>query len=205
MRRRSAGFTIVELLIATAITALVVGAILAVIAPMQQAVRVDGEAADLHQRLRAAADALSTDIRSASAVRPYRVGALGDDGAAGIFYRPDTVTLIGGAGTRTYYFKPASLQLMVYDGAVSDFPMVEHVTALAFEYFGRTPLARLDAGIFLDGPWKEDASRHRFDEDAGRIRLVRVILRLESTAPALRPLVRDEATTFDVALRAAGQ
>lgn len=195
----------VELLVATVITTLVVGAILGVITPMQQAARVDGEIVDLHQRMRAVADALSTDIRAASALRPYRVGALRDDGIAGVFYRADTITAIGEAGMKTYYLKPDSSQLMVYDGAVSDFPMVEHVTALTFEYFGGTPLSRLDAGIFADGPWKEDASRRKFDEDADRIRLVRVTLRLESTAPSLRFLVREQSAAFDVARRAAGE
>src|ERR1043165_7657676 len=145
MGGRCSGFTMVGVLIATVITTLVVGAILAVITPMQQAARVDGEIVDLHQRMRAAADALSTDIRAASAIRPYRVGALRDDGIAGVFYRADTITAIGAAGMKTYYLKPDSSQLMVNDGAVSDFPMVEHVTALTFEYFGGPPLSRVAA------------------------------------------------------------
>ncbi len=205
MSSRREGFTLVDLLIATAITTMVAGAVLGVILPMQRAVQVDGEAVDLHQRLRAAADALSSDVRAASAVRPYRVGALRDDSAAGIFYRADTLTAIGAAETKTYYFRPESSQLMIYDGAVSDFPMIEHVTALTFDYFGGRPLVRLDPAIFLDGPWLEDRAGHRFDEDNGRIRLVRVFLRLESTAPAFRPLVRDEGVAFDIARRAAGE
>ena len=72
---RNAGFSIVELLIASAITMALVGAILAVVNPAQLMFRAQGDAADLHQRLRAVADTMSADVRAAMAVRPYRVGA----------------------------------------------------------------------------------------------------------------------------------
>lgn len=65
---RTDGFTMVEMLIATVITVAVVGAILAVITPAQTMVRSQGDAADLHQRLRAGADTMGADVRAAMAV-----------------------------------------------------------------------------------------------------------------------------------------
>jgi prepilin-type N-terminal cleavage/methylation domain-containing protein len=202
--RSRAGFTMVEVLIATTITAVIVAAILSVIGPAQAIVRAQGEAADLHQRLRAAADGLAGDLRAAAGVRPYRVGAVRDDGVAGVYYRPDTIAVLGDE-TRTYYVKADTFELMQYDGGVSDLPMVEHVVGLGFEYFGADGtgrgLARIDPGRLVDGPWTEDASHRRVDADVQRIRDVRVFIRLESTAPSLRRLVPDAEITFDVALR----
>ena len=202
--RSRAGFTMVEVLIATAITVVIVAAILSVIGPAQAIVRAQGDAADLHQRLRAAADGLAGDLRAAAGVRPYRVGAVRDDGVAGVYYRPDTIAALGDE-TRTYYVKADTFELMQYDGGVSDLPMVEHVVGLAFEYFGADDtgrgLARIDPARLVDGPWTEDASHRRVDADVKRIRDVRVFIRLESTAPSLRRLVPDDEITFDVALR----
>ena len=202
--RSRAGFTMVEVLVATAITAVIVAAMLSVIGPAQAIVRAQGDAADLHQRLRAAADGLASDLRAAAGVRPYRVGPVRDDGIAGVYYRPDTITALGDE-TRTYYLKADTFELMQYDGGVSDLPMIEHVVSLAFEYFGADDsgrgLARIDPGMLVDGPWTEDAAHRRVDADVQRIRSVRVFMRLESTAPSLRRLVPDEEITFDIALR----
>ena len=202
--RSRAGFTMVEVLIATAITAVIVAAMLSVIGPAQARVRAQGDAADLHQRLRAATDGLASDLRAAAGVRPYRVGAVRDDGIAGVYYRPDTIAALGDE-TRTYSIRADTSELMQYDGGVSDLPMVEHVVGLTFEYFGADAtgrgLARIDPGRLVDGPWTEDASHRRVDADVERIRDVRVFIRLETTAPSLRRLVPDEELTFDVALR----
>ncbi|HEY3092397.1 MAG TPA: hypothetical protein VGJ52_04845 [Vicinamibacterales bacterium] len=198
------GFTMVETLIATMITVMVAGAIFAIVSPAQAIVRAQGESADLHQRLRAAADGIASDVRAAASIRPYRVGAVSDDGLAGIYYRPDTMTTLGET-SRTYYLRADTAELMQYDGGVSDLPMVEHVVDLAFEYFGPdaagAALVRIDPGTLVDGPWTEDASRRRVDADVQRIRDVRVVITLEATAPSLRRLVPDERITFDVALR----
>src|SRR6185369_7909023 len=149
---RNAGFSIVELLIASAVTMAVVGAVLAAVNPAQLMFRAQGDAADLHQRLRAAADTLSADVRAAVAVRPYRVGATRDDAALGIYYRTDTLTVLGvpsaplsldADASRTYYLKSTSpsgtFQLMQYDGGLSDLPMLDHVVRLSFDYFGLMP------------------------------------------------------------------
>jgi len=85
----------VEALLATALSMAVIGAILTVINPAQMMFRAQGDAADLHQRLRSAADTMAADVRAATAVRPYRIGATRDDAAIGVYYRPDTLTVLG--------------------------------------------------------------------------------------------------------------
>lgn len=211
------GFTLVEMLIATVITVAVAGAILAVINPAQRMVRTQGDAADLHQRVRAAADTIGADVRAAFAVRPYRIGATRDDPASGVFYRPDTLTVLGvpssslsldAGASRTYYLKDAgsnSFQLMQYDGGLSDLPMLDHVVRLSFDYFGLAtpggPLVRLDPATLLDGPWTVDVGQRLFDADLLRVREVRVLLRLESTDPLLHRLVPDEQVELHIATR----
>jgi hypothetical protein len=208
----------VEVLLATAITMAVIGAILTVINPAQMMFRAQGDAADLHQRLRAAADTVGADVRSATAVRPYRVGATRDDAAIGVYYRPDTLTVLGvpsaplsldADASRTYYLKsaspPGTFQLMQYDGGLSDLPMLDHVVRLSFDYFGPAaaggPLVRLEPDTLVDGPWMEDAQHRQFDADLLRVREVRVLLRLEGTDPLLRRLVPDEEIVLHVAMR----
>jgi type II secretory pathway pseudopilin PulG len=214
---RNAGFSIVELLIASAMTMAVVGAILASVHPAQLMFRAQGDAADLHQRLRAAADAMGADVRAAMAVRPYRVGATRDDAAIGVYYRTDTLTVLGvpsaplsldATASRTYYLKsavPGTFQLMQYDGGLSDLPMLEHVVRLSFDYFGPSttggPLVRLEPATLIDGPWIEDAEHRVFDADLLRVREVRASLRLESTDPWLRRLVPDEEIVLHMAMR----
>jgi hypothetical protein len=215
---RNAGFSIVELLIASAMTMAVVGAILASVSPAQLMFRAQGDAADLHQRLRASADTMSADVRAAMAVRPYRVGATRDDAAIGVYYRTDTLTVLGVPSaplsldvnaSRTYYLKsaaaPGTFQLMQYDGGLSDLPMLEHVVRLSFDYFGPAttggPLVRLEPATLIDGPWIEDAAHRIFDADLLRVREVRALLRLESTDPWLRRLVPDEEIVLHMAMR----
>jgi hypothetical protein len=214
---RNAGFSVVELLIASAMTMAVVSAILAVVNPAQLMFRAQGDAADLHQRLRATADTVGADVRAAMAVRPYRVGATRDDAAVGVYYRPDTRTFLGVPssplsldidGSRTYYLRNAAagmFQLMQYDGGFSDLPMLDHVVRLSFDYFGPAtaggPLARFEPATLVDGPWIEDAAHRRFDADLLRVREVRALIRLESTDPFLRRLVPDEEIVLHMAMR----
>ena len=197
--------TTVELLVASAISVLVLGAVLAVVTPVQAVVRAQGDAGDMHQRLRAAADTLTNDVRLAISVRPYRIGAVRDDGLAGVYYRPDTVAVIGTAMT-TYYWKRDTLQLMQYDGDRSDLPMIDHVVRLTFDYLAPTSaagtaLVSVDPATLIDGPWTEDATHRRVDVDVLRICEVRISLRLEATAPSLRPLVPDDDVVLHAALR----
>lgn len=204
----SRGFTMVEVLLGSLITMAVVGAIAGVVMPAQTMFRTQGEAVELHQRIRATTDTLTGDIRAASAVRPYRVGAVRDDGLAGVYYRPDAITVMGD-GMRTYYLKPDSFELMLYDGGASDLPMIEHVVRLAFEYLGAASstnpaMVTLDPAAFVDGPWEEDPSHRLFDADVLRVRAVRLSARFESTAPSLRGFVPDESVVVHVALRSVG-
>jgi len=214
---RNAGFSIVELLIASVMTMAVVGAILAVVNPAQLMFRAQGDAADLHQRLRATADTIGADVRAAIAVRPYRVGATRDDAAVGVYYRPDALTVLGVPSSplsldvdasRTYYLRsaaPGTFQLMQYDGGLSDLPMLDHVVRLSFDYFGPAtasgPLIRLEPATLVDGPWIEDAAHRVFDADLLRVREVRATVRLESTDPLLRRLVPDEEIVLHMAMR----
>jgi hypothetical protein len=168
-------------------------------------VRAQQDSEDLHQRLRAASDTLTGDLRLAPSIRPYRIGAVRDDGLAGTYYRPDAIAVVRDVMT-TYYLKADTLQLMQYDGGRSDLPIIDHVVRLAFDYFGPaslpgTPLVRLDPGILVDGPWSEDASHRRFDTDLLRISEVRIDIRIEASAPSLRRLVPDEEIVLHVALR----
>ena len=109
MRRRAAGFSLVELLIAMAIVAIVTASVFGLMNPSQGSFSVQPEAADMQQRLRVATDMLFGDLVAAGAgsyagaqagslnnyfapVLPFRQGAIGDD-AAGT-YRTDTITLL---------------------------------------------------------------------------------------------------------------
>jgi hypothetical protein len=187
------------------VSVLVLGAVLATVAPVQAVVRAQGDVGDMHQRLRATADTLTGDLRMASSVRPYRVGALRDDGLAGTYYRPDTIAILGTA-TTTYYWKPDTLQLMQYDGGGSDLPMIDHVVGLTFDYLAPSStagssLVTIDPGTLIDGPWAADATRRLYDTDILRICEVRIRLRLQATAPSLRLFVPDDEIALHAALR----
>lgn len=109
--QHEAGFTLVEILVATAIMVTVTAAVLALLTPADTVFKVQPEVADLQQRTRAAAEALTTDLLAAGAgidagsaagpligylapVLPYRSGELGDDPSAGVRFRSDAVTLL---------------------------------------------------------------------------------------------------------------
>ena len=195
----------IEVLVASAISIGVLGAILTIVRPVQMVLRADADLADMHQRFRAVADTIAGSIRICESIRPYRIGVIRDDGSAGVYYRPDAIAILSDTAT-TYYFKAETGQLMQYDGGGSDLPVIDHVVRLAFDYFGPavdpgSPLVRFDPASLVDGPWLQDASLRRFDGDVLRISEVRVDLRLEATAPSLRSLVPDEDLTFHAALR----
>jgi hypothetical protein len=259
-----AGFSLIEVVVSSALILLIVSAMLALAHPIMEAAQAQPEAADLHQRLRAAADAVLRDIMAAGAgidtgpasgplsdylapVIPYRIGDSNSDIARGVFFRTDTLSLItlpslvaqarvarasiagqqlivdaapncGGmpfdrlcgftqdlrvivldtdgtydigsvasvlglvvtidhlgsfAGTHnsgtailaavdlhTYYAKndtaTGALQLVHYDGRVSDLPVVDELLKLEFEYVGEPSPPQLLGGTDLrsqQGPW----------------------------------------------------
>ena len=143
--------TLTELLVGASVMTLVSGAALSAVLPLQRAFAAQPEASSLTQRSRVVAEMLSGDLRRATLVLPLRAGDIDNDIPAGVFYRPDIVTvltdpvdalargLVTPSDSRTYHLKQDGegiWQLMQYDGRASDQPAVEDVTALTFEYFG---------------------------------------------------------------------
>ena len=197
VRRREEGFTLTELLVATAITLGLMTTIFEVMNPVQGMFDAQPERSDMQQRLRTAVDAISRDVLAADVpVRPYRVGERRGDPGLGIFYRHDTISIVSvswedaAISAHTYYLKSDlatnTFQLMHYDGIHTDLPVADHVVKLAFEYFGADQ-ARLDPAILQDGPWSPDeADANRFDADLLNIRRVRVTLRVQAARAALR-------------------
>lgn len=105
------GFTVVELLISMSIMVGVTGAFFALVNPGQGIFRSQPEAADVQQRLRVASDVLSRHLMMAGAgtylgaavgpmmqffppVLPYRIGKQRSDAEAGVFFRPDAITIL---------------------------------------------------------------------------------------------------------------
>lgn len=105
------GYSLVEMLVATAVTLVVTGAIFALMDPSQGISRTQPEVSDLQQRMRVAVDTLYRDLVMAGAgpyqgatsgslanffapVLPYRVGRVNSDPANNVFYRPDAITLV---------------------------------------------------------------------------------------------------------------
>jgi type II secretory pathway pseudopilin PulG len=181
------------------------------------------------------ADGFSLEHAGAPVGRVYRAGALvGEVASSSYNRRLDLVTGV------------SQLRRSV-DGS-ADLPVVDHVTDLRFEYFGRADppavfddgdalrrrtsygplpppggiddtldawppgeschfiraggqamprqaalpagpdgLARLPLELLADGPWCPDAaSVNRYDADLLRIRLVRIVLRIQAQSPAVR-------------------
>jgi len=231
------GFTILELLLAMAIALGLAATLLDVAHGARGIFQAQPERADMLQRLRVAIDALTKDLLMAGAgmqpfdmapVMPYRIGARDSDVDLGVSYRPDAVSVRyvpAGASvvaSHTYHLRRDSVtgtfQLMHYDGESTDLPVVDHVVALQFEYFGDAS-PPLDPAILQDGPWlPDDTDPAAFDADLLQIRRVRVLVRVQAALPSMRgpagPLFLHGGTStaaerflpdlemrFDVALR----
>jgi prepilin-type N-terminal cleavage/methylation domain-containing protein len=185
---RARGFTMIELVVATALLLVLVAAVFSAIRGAPEALAVQSETADMHQRLRVAAGTLMKDLVASSGVRPYRWGGTSAD-PPGTF-KTDTITAVG-TSTTTYWLKTddvaAAYQLMSYAGGTSaDVPVVDHVVALTFEYFA-AGLVPLSASELTDGPWLPDASAAtRWDADLARVRMIAIALRVQSAITALR-------------------
>lgn len=131
---------------------------------------------------------------SAPLSRPYGSGA-----------RVAVVTI------RNYYVDLSSSRLMVYDGDLSDVPLVDRVAGMMVEYLvdprpdalltipladlGGTAPKPLPIDQFADGPVAGEAP-NRFDADLLRVRRIRVRLRLQSESP--RAATRDLESTIEV-------
>ena len=199
-----AGFSMVELLVAAAISFGVMAAVLGLLHPAQRMFQAQPELADMHQRIRVAVGSITRDLRAAGAGRPshvasvlpYRIGQDGSDPDAGVFFRPEALSLLfvpwgeDAEVSRTYYLHSDpgadAFQLMRYDGAGTDLPLVDHVIGLAFEYMGPGE-ALLDPALLQDGPWLPDpAAGTSFDEDLLGIRRVRVRIRVRAALASMR-------------------
>ncbi|MGE5360205.1 MAG: PilW family protein [Bacteroidales bacterium] len=108
-RRQDAGFTLVELMIATGISMTLVAAVFSVLRPSEGAFQAQPEFSDMQQRLRFGVEALGRDLLSAGSgvysgarvgalsnffapIMPFRVGAVGSDPPGA--FRADTITLL---------------------------------------------------------------------------------------------------------------
>ena len=107
--RNDRGFSLIEMIVATGITAAVAGALFAIVQPAHGAFDAGLEVGELQQRLRVAIDALTRDLAIAGAgvyaggtpgpligafapVLPFRQGLSGDDAPGTV--RTDTITIV---------------------------------------------------------------------------------------------------------------
>lgn len=105
------GFSLVELLVATAIMLTITAAAFIVVTPAHGVFQSQGEQSDMQQRLRVGVEAMAGSLRMAGAgpysgspmgalntalapVLPYRIGTTSADPGRGVFYRPDAITVI---------------------------------------------------------------------------------------------------------------
>jgi len=155
MKHAARGFTTLELLVATALSVLIVGAALAVAS--SDTFPAQSEASDMHQRLRVAAETLFQDLAAATAIRPYR--ALGSPSDPPGTFRVDTITTLTPTASTTYWLKTddraSAYQLTSAAGTSTiDVPMVDNVVGLRFEYLGDPrPPTMVAALTDTVGPW----------------------------------------------------
>jgi type II secretory pathway pseudopilin PulG len=176
--RRAEGFSLVELVIAVGLTAVVLAAAFSAIQPATGLFAAAGESGDMQQRVRAAALALRHDLLVAGAgepwgagagplfysrapILPYRATPAGDSPGS---FRSDAITLIhvpsgtGGLAVRAYFTLHDQAtdmwQLVRDDGDGVRTPVINHVAELSFEYFGdpQPPIMRRPLSDPL-GPW----------------------------------------------------
>jgi hypothetical protein len=123
------GFTLAEMLVASAIMIAVTAGVFSVLNPAQGTFQAQPEAADMQQRLRVAVDTLKKDLLMAGAgsysggsagalynyfapVMPYRRGAVDDDPSNDVFFRPDADG-VGSTYISIVYVPPTPAQTVV--------------------------------------------------------------------------------------------
>jgi prepilin-type N-terminal cleavage/methylation domain-containing protein len=104
------GFTLVEMLVATALVMIILGGVFAAFNPAQGAFQAQPEVSDMQQRLRVGSDRLYNGLVIAGAgvysgtavgalgnffapVLPYREGRIDSDSDKGVYFRPDAITI----------------------------------------------------------------------------------------------------------------
>jgi len=110
-RRTSAGVTIVELMVAMAVTLVLSGAALGVVNAMRSLLASQPEVSDMQQRLRTALHLMANELVNAGTgldrtalagplvqvlppIVPFRRGQVDDDGLAGVTFRPGAISLV---------------------------------------------------------------------------------------------------------------
>lgn len=110
--RNERGFTIVEMMVSMAIMMVITGTIFSLVNPARGTYQTQPELADMQQRLRVGTTFMTDDLMMAGAgspagstlmgtlvnffapVQPYRTGMIGSDPEAGVFFRPDAMTIM---------------------------------------------------------------------------------------------------------------
>jgi len=158
-----AGLTIVELVVSLTVTLVVMACVFASVSAARDVFAVQPEASDLQQRLRVGVGVLMQNLLMAGAgmtfdggapesqaapLAPYRIGDVAGGPDAGRYYRPDVISIAYALPRsndaalplvrHTYYLKRAGdvFQLMHYDGRQTDFPVLDDVVQLGFDYLG---------------------------------------------------------------------
>jgi prepilin-type N-terminal cleavage/methylation domain-containing protein len=127
--RGEAGFTLAEMMIASAIMLTVTAAVFSLMNPAQGIYKAQPEVSDEQQRLRVGVDTLTKDLVMAGAgtyagssagslfnyfapIMPYRMGDQTDDPTSGVYYRVDAITLL--------YVPPTPSQTTISDAMPRD-------------------------------------------------------------------------------------
>jgi len=122
--------TLVELLVASGVTASVMAGVLTSLAPAQAGYLAHADAADARQRLRVSVDTLTRDLLLATAVDA----------------RGDTIAIRQGSVARVYYLSRQG-QLRQDDGPFADTPVADGIAALSFEALERRVRVRITAVV----------------------------------------------------------
>ena len=107
--------SLIEILVATALTVSVMGGVLAALGPAQAAFVSQSDAADARQRMRVGVEAIRRDLLVATDALPFAGGIL----------------IVSGAREDTYYTKAGTLRHD--DGMGTDLPVVDGVSDVVFE------------------------------------------------------------------------
>jgi hypothetical protein len=110
--------SLVEVLVATGVTTSVMAGVLGALGPAHATFVALADAGDVRQRLRVAVEALTRDLLVADERLPFAGGIL----------------VVSGPEQHTYYVKSCTLR--VDDGRGTDLPVVDGVSAVAFEGVG---------------------------------------------------------------------
>ena len=132
--------TLVELLVAAALTAALGAGVVMLLAPADAIVRAEQDAVDVQQRLRVIADALTAATIAAAEVVPIA------DGVTLVMRDASGVELT----RRTFLFRRDTRQVMLIEGA-STMPLVDRVAGFTVDLLD-APAGRLRATVSVESP-----------------------------------------------------